>query len=73
MFSERILLDKYVEHTTLVSDKIADLIVEAQAVLRVFSRRKITWALSTTFVTRTQKTVQGRKDEILWTIWTLVG
>ena len=25
------------------------------------------------FVTRTQKSVQSRKDEILWTIWTLVG
>src|SRR5262249_9785339 len=25
------------------------------------------------FVTRTQKSVQSRKDEILWTLWTLVG
>ena len=73
VFSERILLDKYIEHTTLVSDKIADLIVEAQGVLRGFAKAEDHLGIIYDFVTRTQKTVQGRKDEILWTIWTLVG
>ncbi|KAH8899387.1 hypothetical protein GQ53DRAFT_741511 [Thozetella sp. PMI_491] len=72
-FSERLLLDKYVEHTALVSDRIGDLILEAQAVLRVFGKAEDHLGIIYDFVTRTQKSVQGRKDEILWTIWTLVG
>jgi hypothetical protein len=72
-FSEKDLLDKYVEHTGLVSDKIADLIVEAQAVLRTLSKAEDHLGIIYDFVTRTQKTVQSRKDEILWTLWTLVG
>ncbi|KAK0630100.1 hypothetical protein B0T17DRAFT_589702 [Bombardia bombarda] len=73
VFSERNLLDKYIEHTALVSDKIADLIVEAQAVLRTLSKAEDHLGIIFDFVTRTQKTVQSRKDEILWTLWTLVG
>lgn len=73
VFSERMLLDKYVEHTALVSDKIGDLIVEAQAVLRTLSKAEDHLGIIYDFVTRTQKSVQTRKDEILWTLWTLVG
>lgn len=73
VFSERIVLDKYVEHTSLVSDKIANLIVEAQAVLRTLSKAEDHLGIIYDFVTRTQKSVQSRKDEILWTLWTLVG
>ena len=73
VFSERALLDKYVEHTSLVSDRIADLILEAQAVLRTLTRAEDHLGIIYDFVARTQRSVQGRKDEILWTIWTLVG
>ncbi|KAB5578507.1 hypothetical protein GE09DRAFT_552973 [Coniochaeta sp. 2T2.1] len=73
VFSERMLLDKYVEHTALVSDKIGDLIVEAQAVLRTLSKAEDHLGIIYDFVTRTQKSVQSDKDEILWTLWTLVG
>ncbi|KAL1879969.1 hypothetical protein VTK73DRAFT_6549 [Phialemonium thermophilum] len=71
--SERVILDKYIEHTSLVSDKIADLIVEAQAVLRTLGTAEDHLGIIYDFVTRTQKTVQSRKDEILWTLWTLIG
>lgn len=73
VFSERVVLDKYVEHTSLVSDKIGNLIVEAQAVLRTLSKAEDHLGIIYDFVTRTQKSVQSRKDEILWTLWTLVG
>lgn len=73
VFSERMLLDKYVEHTALVSDKIGDLIVEAQAVLRTLNQAEDHLGIIYDFVTRTQKSVQSRKDEIFWTLWTLVG
>lgn len=72
-FSERNLVDQYVQHTALVGDKIGDLIVEAQAVLRTLSRAEDHLGIIYDFVTRTQESVQGRKDEILWTLWTLVG
>ena len=73
VFSERNLLDKYIEHTALVSDKIADLIVEAQAVLRTLTKAEDHLGIIYDFVARTQKVVQDKKDEILWTLWTLVG
>ncbi|KAJ4295921.1 hypothetical protein N0V88_004623 [Collariella sp. IMI 366227] len=73
IFSERHLLDRYVEHTALVSDKITDLILEAQGVLRTLSKAEGHLGTIYDFVTRTQKSVQSRKDEILWTLWTLVG
>lgn len=73
VFSERILLDKYVEHTSLVSDKILALVDEAQAVLRMLTKADGHLGIIHDFVTRTQKTVQGQKDEILWTLWTVVG
>ncbi|KAJ0104132.1 hypothetical protein J7T55_000483 [Diaporthe amygdali] len=72
-FSERNLLDKYVEHTALVGDKIADLIIEAQAVLKTLSQAESYLGIIYDFVTRTQESVQSRKDDVLWTIWTLVG
>lgn len=72
-FSERNLLDKYVEHTALVGDKIADLIIEAQAVLKTLNQAENHLGIIYEFVTRTQETVQSRKDDVLWTIWTLVG
>ncbi|EGS18042.1 uncharacterized protein CTHT_0060570 [Thermochaetoides thermophila DSM 1495] len=72
-FSERALLDKYIEHTSLVSEKIAELILEAQFVLRILSRAEDHLGIIHTFVARTQKTIQSRRDEILWTLWTLVG
>lgn len=72
-FSERNLLDKYVEHTALVGDKIADLIIEAQAVLKTLNQAESHLGIIYDFVTRTQESVQSRKDDVLWTIWTLVG
>jgi hypothetical protein len=72
-FSERNLLDKYVEHTALVGDKIADLIIEAQAVLKTLNQAENHLGIIYDFVTRTQVNVQSRKDDVLWTIWTLVG
>ncbi|KAL1836713.1 hypothetical protein VTJ49DRAFT_4739 [Mycothermus thermophilus] len=72
-FSERHLLGRYIEHATLVSDKIAALILEAQGVLRTLSKAEGQLGVIHDLVTRTQKTVQSRKDEILWTLWTLIG
>ncbi|KAF6833391.1 hypothetical protein CPLU01_05585 [Colletotrichum plurivorum] len=72
-FSERTLLDKYIEHTALVSDRIASLIVEAQGVLLLLSKAEENLNHIYELVTRSSNSVKSRRDEVLWTIWTLVG
>ncbi|KAK6859790.1 hypothetical protein PG990_012907 [Apiospora arundinis] len=73
VFDERMLLDKYVEHTSLVSDKIANLIVEAQAALRLLSQAENNLQLINEHVVRSGNEVKAKKDEVFWTLWTLVG
>ncbi|KAL0935289.1 uncharacterized protein CTRU02_209880 [Colletotrichum truncatum] len=72
-FSERTLLDKYIEHTALVSDRIAGLIVEAQGVLLLLSKAEENLNQIYELVTRSSNSIKSRRDEVLWTIWTLVG
>lgn len=73
VFDERALLDKYVEHTALVSDKIANLIVEAQAALRQLRQAENHLELINEHVVAGGNAVRAEKSEILWTLWTLVG
>ncbi|KAG7125680.1 hypothetical protein HYQ45_012986 [Verticillium longisporum] len=72
-FDERALLDKYIEHTALVSDRIAGLIVEAQAVLRLLTRAEDHLSLIYDVVTRSHRSVRDSRDDVLWTLWSLVG
>ncbi|OLN82868.1 hypothetical protein CCHL11_08411 [Colletotrichum chlorophyti] len=72
-FSERTLIDKYIEHTALVSDRIASLIVEAQGVLLLLSKAEEHLNQIYEVVTRSSNSVKSRRDEVLWTLWTLVG
>ncbi|KAK4152222.1 hypothetical protein C8A00DRAFT_44670 [Chaetomidium leptoderma] len=73
VFTERQLVDTYVEHTALVSDKIANLIDEAQTVLHTLSRAGEYMDAIYDFVARTEKSVRVRRAEILSTLWGLVG
>ncbi|CAI4218631.1 unnamed protein product [Parascedosporium putredinis] len=72
-FDERALIDKYIEHTSLVSDRISALILEAQAVLRHLTKAEDHLSLIYEIVTRSSQSVESRRDQILWTLWTLVG
>lgn len=72
-FGERAILDKYIEHTALVSDRIATLILEAQAILRLLNKAEAHLALIYDISSRSEASVASRRDEILWTLWTLVG
>ncbi|KAG5941997.1 hypothetical protein E4U60_007543 [Claviceps pazoutovae] len=73
MFSERIILEKYIEHTSLVSQRISSLILEAQAVLRLLTKAEDHLGLIYDITSRTSASVSSRREEILWSIWTLVG
>lgn len=71
--SERVLLDQYVQHTGLVSEKIQGLLVEANAVLLTLALAEDHLGFIYDFVKTTQESVQSDKDDVLWTLWTLVG
>ncbi|KAF5006490.1 hypothetical protein FDECE_7139 [Fusarium decemcellulare] len=73
MFSERMLLDKYVEHTALVSDRIASLILEAQAVLRLLTKAEEHLDIIFDVSKRSSADAASRRENVLWNIWTLVG
>ncbi len=73
VFSERILRDKYIEHTTLVSERIGTLILEAQAILRLLTKAEDHLSLIYDISSRSTAAISSRRDEILWTLWTLVG
>jgi len=73
VFDERILLDKYIEHTSMVSDKIATLILEAQANLRLLAQAENNLGTIKEHVVRSEQDVHQEKDSVLWTLWTVVG
>ncbi|OTA97033.1 hypothetical protein M434DRAFT_392212 [Hypoxylon sp. CO27-5] len=73
VFDERALLDKYIEHTALVSDKIANLILEAQAILQQLNQAENSLEQINEQVVRTGNVVKEKQTEVFWDIWTLVG
>lgn len=72
-YTERKLLDQYIDHTIRVSDKIANLIREAQAVLVTLQRAEDHLEIIFDFVTRTQEHIQAKKEEVFWQLWTYIG
>jgi hypothetical protein len=73
VFEERFILDKYIEHTAFVSDKIADLIIEAQAILRLLSVAEDHLQVINEHVVRSSDVVQQRHSEVFYTLWTILG
>lgn len=73
VFDERALLGKYIEHTSLVSDKISNLIVEAKAIQRQLGQAESSLGLIHEHAVRTGNAVKEKKSEVFWDIWTLVG
>lgn len=73
MFNERILLNKYIEHTALVSERIATLILEAQAVLRLLTKAEDHLALIYDISSRSSADTAQRRDSVLWNLWTIIG
>lgn len=72
-FSEQILREKYIEHTALISERIASLILEAQAVLRLLTKAEDHLSLIYDVTSRSTAATSSRRSETLWNIWTLVG
>jgi hypothetical protein len=72
-FSERMILDKYIEHTALVSDKISTLILEAQAVLRLLTKAEDHLSLIYDISSRSSANVASRRDQVFRDLWTYLG
>ncbi|PHH58636.1 hypothetical protein CDD81_5017 [Ophiocordyceps australis] len=72
-FSEQALADQYIEHTSRVSDSIAKLITEAQALLRLLDLAEVHLNLIFDITARSTDSVKSRRNEILTSLWTLVG
>ncbi|KAL2122785.1 hypothetical protein VTJ04DRAFT_3240 [Mycothermus thermophilus] len=73
VFSESRLLDRYIEHASLVSEKVGALILEAQGVLRTLSKAEAQLGTIHELVTRTEKTIKSQRGDILWMLWKLIG
>lgn len=72
-FDERGLVAQYVEHTALVSDRIAVLIDEATYVLTTLERLDGHLDLIHDWATRTHRDVAGDRSDVLLSLWTMVG
>ncbi|KAM0441032.1 hypothetical protein ACHAPT_000337 [Fusarium lateritium] len=73
IFNERMLLDKYIEHTAQVSNRISILILEAQAVLRLFTKAEDYLGKIYEITSLSSADAVARRDNNLWNIWALVG
>ncbi|KAI0400809.1 hypothetical protein F4802DRAFT_583640 [Xylaria palmicola] len=72
-FDERMILDKYIEHTAFVSDKIGGLIIEAQAILQLLTRAEDHLQQIKVQVTLDSNAVKQKHSEVFWDLWTLIG
>ncbi|KAI0544243.1 hypothetical protein F4679DRAFT_565619 [Xylaria curta] len=73
VFDERMILDKYIEHTAFVSEKIQVLIIEAQDILRLLSLAEDHLERINEYVVRNDNAVKEKQNEVFWNLWTLVG
>ncbi|KAK5637173.1 hypothetical protein RRF57_012885 [Xylaria bambusicola] len=73
VFHERMILEKYIEHTSFVSDKIQGLILEAQATLRLLSKADDHLQRIDEFIVRNGNAVKEKRSEALWDLWTFIG
>ncbi|KAI8944364.1 hypothetical protein F4801DRAFT_223501 [Xylaria longipes] len=73
VFDERMILDKYIEHTAFVSEKIEVLILEAQAILRLLSLAEDHLQRINEYVVRNNNAVKEEHDDVFWNLWTLIG
>lgn len=72
-FSERLVLDQYVEHTRAVEEEISRLVIEAQALLTVLNNLEDRLEVIHGITVRDGVQVQASKDETLSELWAWLG
>lgn len=73
VFDEGALRDRYVEHTTLLSDRIAGLVLEANTILRDLDRAESHLSLIFEISTRSTQTVRSKREAIAHTFLSIFG
>lgn len=73
VFDDRMVLDKYIEHTAFVSEKVSTLIIDAHALLRLLSQGEDHLQTINEIVVRSGNAAKEKHSEVLWNLWTLVG
>lgn len=72
-FSERLILDKYIEHTSFVSSRVSSLIGEAQRILGLLQKAESHLDNIYSISFRNTNNINIRRDQVLWNLWTLIG
>jgi hypothetical protein len=72
-YTESVLLDQYIQHTRIVEEEIHKLISEAQALLGVLNNLEDRLEVIHGISTRDGLHTQAMKDEVLGTLWAMVG
>ena len=72
-FSERLILDQYIEHTRAVEEEIARLVVEAQALVMVLNNLEDRLDVIHGITVRDGVQIQASKEETLADLWTWLG
>ncbi|KAH9906345.1 hypothetical protein F4778DRAFT_725515 [Xylariomycetidae sp. FL2044] len=72
-FDDRMLLDKYIEHTSLVSEKIASLVLEAQSALRLLGTAENHLDMIKEYVVQDNREVEVERNEVFNTLWGMLG
>ncbi|KAK4181721.1 hypothetical protein QBC36DRAFT_226675 [Triangularia setosa] len=73
VFTEDHLRDTYLRHASHVQDRIASLILEAQTVLSSLSKAEDHLEIIHEVAHRSTEEVKTSRQDILYTLWTLVG
>ncbi|KAI1115646.1 hypothetical protein F5Y14DRAFT_409823 [Nemania sp. NC0429] len=72
-FDEDGILEKYIEHSAFVVEKIEHLIQEAQAILRLLSHADEYLERIHEYVVRNDNAVKKERGDVLSELWTLLG
>lgn len=71
--TELLLFDQYLKHTRAIEEQIADLIVEAQALLGILQNLDDRLDVIHGITTRDGVSVKGSRDELFEQLWTKLG
>lgn len=72
-FSEYMVLNKYIEHTALVSERIESLVFEAQALLRQIDKAENHLDRIYDISSQSTVAVAWDRDQVFWNLWTFLG
>jgi hypothetical protein len=72
-FSEYMVLNKYIEHTALVSERIEKLVLEAQALLRQIDKAENHLDRIYDISSQSTASVAWDRDQVFWNLWTFLG